>query len=228
MSGTLFIVATPIGNLSDLTFRAVETLKAVDIVASEDTRRTENLLRHLGIQKRPVRYDEHTHHRAATKLLDALKSGKSVALVSDAGTPGVSDPGARLVADARDAGVGVLPVPGPNAVAAAVSASGFSGDAYVFLGFLPKRPGRSRRILREAFGLGRTLVLFESPYRIRTTLAAVQEVAPAARVFLAREMTKVHEEYTRGSLSDAIAAVAGEPKGEFVVVVEGGDYDVND
>lgn len=219
MSGTLFVVATPIGNLKDITVRAVETLRTVDVVACEDTRRTEKLMRHLEIHRPLVRYDEHTHVKASRRLVDEMQSGKSVALVTDAGTPGVSDPGTRLVADVLAEGIKVEPIPGPSAVSAAISVSGFGKEGYVFLGFLPPRKGRAKRILQEAFGLGRKVAIFESPYRVEDTLSMVSEVAPEAHIVLAREMTKIHEEFIRGDIEKIRTYVQKAPlKGEVVMV----------
>jgi 16S rRNA (cytidine1402-2'-O)-methyltransferase len=220
MPAVLYIVATPIGNLSDITFRAVETLKTVDAVACEDTRRTEKLLSHLGVSRPMIRYDEHTHEFSSRKIIDQLRAGKTLALVSDAGTPAVSDPGARLVAEVTAAGIPVIPIPGPSAVATAMSASGFSGDGFVFLGFLPRRPGRARRLLQEALGLGKTVLFFESPFRARESLEMIASLAPASRVAAARELTKIHEEFLRGSPLEVLELLKTRPeKGEFVILI---------
>jgi 16S rRNA (cytidine1402-2'-O)-methyltransferase len=220
MSAVLYVVATPIGNLSDITYRAVETLKTVDIVACEDTRQSGKLLSHFGFSKPLVRYDEHTHEPASRKIIVHLQAGQSVALLTDAGTPAISDPGSRLVEAVVAAGYKVVPIPGPSAVAAALSASGFSGDGFVFLGFLPRRPGRARRELREALLLGKTTVLFESPFRVEDTLSMIAEIAPNARVIVARELTKIYEEFLRGDSSGVIEQLKKRPqKGEVVILI---------
>lgn len=220
MPPALYVVATPIGNLSDMTFRAVETLKNSDLIACEDTRRTEILLSHYGIHRPTMRYDEHTHPAASRRILDHLRAGKSVSVVTDAGTPAVSDPGARLVADAVAAGIRVVPIPGPSSVAAALSASGFSGDGYIFLGFLPRRPGRARRLLQQAVELDKTIVFFESPFRAQDSLEMVAAIAPNSRVVVGRELTKIHEEFLRGDPQGALEQLKARPaKGEVVVLV---------
>jgi 16S rRNA (cytidine1402-2'-O)-methyltransferase len=190
MPGELFVVATPIGNLDDITLRAVETLRNVDDIACEDTRRTEKLLRHLEIRKPLHRYDENIHERASREILRMLSSGRNVALVSDAGTPGLSDPGARLIRDALAAGFKAIPIPGASSITAALSVSGFPSDQFVFLGFLPRKEGKAKRVLREAFGLGRTTVILESPHRVLKTLNWISELANGAAVVVSREMTK--------------------------------------
>jgi 16S rRNA (cytidine1402-2'-O)-methyltransferase len=221
MSGVLYVVATPIGNLKDITIRAVDTLQAVDVVACEDTRRTEALMRHLHIRKRLLRYDEHTHAVSGREIEALLTAGKSVALVSDAGTPAIADPGSRLVADLVARGHRVVPIPGACAVAAALSGSGVSADQFVFLGFLPRRAGRARRVLQEALGLGRTVVLFESPFRVQDTLAAIDHVSPGVSVVVARELTKVHEEFLRGRIDTVTQELEKRPtKGEVVIIVD--------
>lgn len=220
MPALLYVVATPIGNLSDITLRAVDTLKTVDIVACEDTRRTGTLLSHLGVSKSMLRYDEHTHDAGSRRIIGHLQGGQSVALVTDAGTPAVSDPGARLVAAVVSAGFGVVPIPGASAVAAALSVSGFSGDGYAFLGFLPRRPGRARRVLQENLLLGKTIVLFESPFRASDTLEMIAALAPSANVMLAREITKIHEEFLRGAPRGVIEQLKSRPeKGEVVILI---------
>lgn len=216
----LFVVATPIGNLGDITLRAIETLKTVDIVACEDTRRTEKLLSHLGFHKPTLRYDEHTHEIASKRVIEQIKAGKVVALVTDAGTPAISDPGARLVQAALMANINVIPIPGVSSVVAAYSASGFTGDGFLFLGFLPRKTGKARRVLQETLGLGRNLVLFESPFRVQETLDLINEIDPNAQVVVARELTKLHEEFLRGNLVDVKQQLSERPeKGEVVVLI---------
>ncbi len=221
MPGQLFIVATPIGHLSDITLRAIETLKSVDLIACEDTRRTEKLTNHLGLKKPLIRYDEHTHGAASQRLLNAIvREGKSVALVTDAGTPCISDPGARLVAAAVDKGIAVVPIPGPSSVMAALSVSGFPARDFIFLGFLSRRAGPASRALREATGLGKTVVLFESPFRVVDTLKLISEIDPSAPVAIGREITKIHEEFIRGRADHVVTEFESRPqKGEVVIVI---------
>lgn len=220
MPGQLSVIATPIGNLGDLTTRALENLKSVDIIACEDTRRTETLLRHFGFHKDLWRYDEHSHEKSSRKIIEALRAGKNVALVTDAGTPGISDPGARLVKEVVKEGFSVLPLPGPSSVAAALSAAGLPGEGYVFLGFLPRKKGPAGRILQEALGLGRNLVFFESPFRVVETMEWLSDICPDHPAVVARELTKMHEEFIRGSVADVCREIKQNPrKGEFVVIV---------
>ncbi len=216
----LFVVATPIGHLKDLTERARETLASASAVLAEDTRRTGQLLRHAGIERPLVRYDEHVHERQAPRLLDRLAQGEDLALVTDAGTPGLSDPGGRLVALAVERGLTVVPIPGPSALLAALAASGLPWDRFTFLGFLPRRPGRFRRELESA-GKERTVVFYESPHRVLAGLEAAREVFGDVPAVVARELTKIHEEFIRGRLSEVHAALQARKEilGEITVVV---------
>ncbi|MET0553052.1 MAG: 16S rRNA (cytidine(1402)-2'-O)-methyltransferase [Vicinamibacteria bacterium] len=221
--GTLFVVATPLGNLKDVTLRAIDVLKRVALVACEDTRRTATLLRAYDIETPTTSYFEHNERWKGDQILGALRQGHDVALVSDAGTPGISDPGYRLVRDARAEGLPVVPVPGPSAVAAAVSVSGLPTDRYLFVGFLPAKTGARRRDL-EALARGReTLVFYESPQRVVASLGDMIEALGDREAFLFREATKVHEEYVRGTLGALRARLAGRDtvKGEIVLVVAG-------
>lgn len=223
VNGTLFVVGTPIGNLADLSDRARETLAAVDVVAAEDTRRTGRLLQAVGLPKRPMLSVFEANERARVdEVLEVLRGGKDVALVSDGGMPLVSDPGYRLVRAAADAGFDVRVVPGPSAVTAALAVSGLPTDRWVFEGFLPKKPTERRTRLTELLHDARTLVVFESPKRVRATLAQVADLDPGRRVALCRELTKLHEEALRGTAAE-VAAALGEhdPKGEVVLVVAG-------
>ena len=216
----LYIVATPIGNLADITFRAVDTLKSVDMIACEDTRRTEILLRHYGIHRPLLRYDEHTHGTASRQIQEHLRRGKSVALVTDAGTPAISDPGTRLVSDVLALGFRVVPIPGPSAPVAALSASGLPTDGFVFLGFLPRRKGRAQSVLRDSVVLGRTLIVFESPFRAVDTLGLIAETLPGSRVVAARELTKIHEEFVRGDAGQLRDELKLRPqKGEILLLI---------
>ena len=221
MGGRLFIVSTPIGNLKDITFRAVEVLESVDLVVAEDTRRTLKLLNHLGIKKEMLSYYKPVERKKVEAVIDALKSGKDVALVSDAGTPLVSDPGYELVRRCIDEGIEVIPVPGPSSVLAALVASGIEPLPFCFYGFLP-RGGERRRLLESLKGRTETLVFFESPNRLLDTLRDMLEVLGDRRCCVAREITKVHEEFVRGSISEVISCLKGrEVLGEVCLVVEG-------
>jgi 16S rRNA (cytidine1402-2'-O)-methyltransferase len=216
----LYVVATPIGNLDDLTPRAAKTLGAVGAVACEDTRRTGNLMRHLGLHKPLIRYDEHVHDREAPRLLERLKAGEEIALVSDAGTPLLSDPGNRLVSAAVAAGVKVVPIPGPSAILTALAAAGLPADAFTFLGFLSRRGARIRRELESA-GPERTIVLFESVFRVKDTLEEAKTVFGDIPCAVGRELTKMHEEFIRGKISEVQAALAAkkELRGEATVLL---------
>lgn len=219
----LYIVGTPIGNLEDMTFRAVRVLQTVDAIASEDTRRTGILLQHFQIATPQLSYHEHNRQQRLPQLLAQLQQGKKIALVTDAGMPGISDPGTELVAACRDAGVSVVPIPGPTAAITALCASGLPTDRFVFEGFLPvKGEGRQQRLdlLKSE---SRTAILYESPHRLRQTLADLAGVLGGDRqIVLARELTKLHEEFWRGSLGGAIALYASrQPQGEFTLAIAG-------
>ncbi|MBI2466716.1 MAG: 16S rRNA (cytidine(1402)-2'-O)-methyltransferase [Candidatus Rokubacteria bacterium] len=220
MPGTLYVVATPIGNLEDITLRALRVLREADLIAAEDTRRTRILLAHYGIATPVTSYFEHNKLRRGPELVERLTRGQRVALVTDAGTPGISDPGFHLVRLARAAGVPVVPVPGPAAVVAALSAAGVPGDRFVFEGFLPAKPGRRLARLRELQALGRPVVLYESPHRLAATLGAIDQVFGAVEVVLARELTKQFEELRRGTPAELRAAVvAAGVRGEVTLVI---------
>ena len=220
-SGTLHIVATPIGNLEDITYRAVRILGEVDIIACEDTRQTRKLLERYGISKPLVSYHEHNEAARSEELLGDLLAGKSIALVSDAGTPLIADPGYRLVERAREQGVAVSPIPGPSALLAALSASGLPTDSFHFSGFLPYKKGRRRRLLEQLKSLASTLVFYETPHRILETLEDVAEVLGPRQVVLAREITKLHEEFLRGTAAELRDALRTRPsiKGEFTLMI---------
>jgi 16S rRNA (cytidine1402-2'-O)-methyltransferase len=223
MAGVLYVVATPIGNLEDVTLRALRVLREADVIAAEDTRRTRVLLTAHGIATPLVSYYEANKHRRGPELVRALAAGRRVALVTDAGTPGVSDPGFHLVRLAREAGVPVVPVPGPSALTAALSAAGVPADRFVFEGFLPARPGRRLARLRAVRALGRPVVLYESPHRVAATLAAIEEVFGPVEVVLARELTKQFEEFRRGSPAALRAALPPEGlRGEVTLIVNPG------
>ena len=220
MLAGLYVVATPIGNLEDVTLRALRVLRDVDVVAAEDTRRTRVLLEAHGLGTPLVSYREHNRERQGPALLRRLQTGSRVALVTDAGTPGVSDPGFHLVRLCQDAGIAVVPVPGPSAVVAALSAAGVPADRFVFEGFLPLRPGRRRARLALLAGLDRPVVLYESPRRLLATLEAIEAVFGEAEVVLAREVTKQFEEFRRGPAGLLRAAIAADGvRGEVTVIV---------
>lgn len=218
--GTLYLVATPIGNLEDITLRALRTLKECDLVAAEDTRRTGLLLKHYGISKPMASYFQFNEARRGEQILQRLKQGEKVALVTDAGSPGISDPGQRVVESVLKAGLRVESVPGPAAVIAALTASGLPTDEFHFLGFLPHKSGQRRNELERLKGVPGTLVLYESPYRIEKLLGELQEVYPERTVVLARELTKRFEEYLRGTPAELLERTRQRPlKGEFVVLI---------
>ncbi|HSE91696.1 MAG TPA: 16S rRNA (cytidine(1402)-2'-O)-methyltransferase [Methylomirabilota bacterium] len=220
MSGTLFVVATPIGNLEDLTLRALRVLREVDLVACEDTRRTRALLSRYDVHTPTTSYFEHNKLTRGPQLLRALHEGRSVALVSDAGTPGISDPGFLLVRDARAAGIPVVPVPGPSAVIAALSAAGIPADRFVFDGFPPVKPGKRLNRLRALRALETTVVLYESPHRILATLEAIGEVFGEVEIVVARELTKQFEEVVAATPAAHLERLrAGTPRGEFTLVI---------
>jgi 16S rRNA (cytidine1402-2'-O)-methyltransferase len=224
VSGHLYVVGTPIGNLGDLSDRARETLAAVDLVAAEDTRRTGKLLAHAGIRARMLSLFEGNERQRIDELLERLSEGATVALVSDAGMPAVSDPGFRLLRAAVEAGIGISVVPGPSAVTAALVVSGLPTDRWVFEGFLPRRPGERRSRLRALAHDPRTVVLFESPLRVVTLLRDVLVELGDRRAAVARELTKIHEEVLRGRVSEVLAMLLdSEPRGEIVVVLEGAE-----
>ena len=222
--GKLFVVATPIGNLDDLTPRAREVLASADVIAAEDTRHTRGLLSRIGVEARLIAYHEHNERERVTELLERLESGATVALVSDAGTPLISDPGLRLVRAAREQGVDVVPVPGPSAAIAALCAAGLPTDRFVFEGFLPRTDGARAERLRDLRAERRTLIFYESVHRLPETLAALAEHFGADReAVLARELTKVHEQIRSGTLGALAGALGTEIPllGEFVIVVAG-------
>lgn len=222
--GILYVVATPIGNLEDMSVRCIDVLKTVDLVAAEDTRRTGNLLRGIGSSVRLESFHAHSSESKGRKILGVLTSGKSVALVTDAGTPGVSDPGADLVSLAREAGVSVVPIPGPSAVTAALSASGFSADRYLFLGFLPRKGKLRKELLKSLADSVWTTVLYESPNRLVQTLQVLSGLLEEGRrVMVAREISKLYEDHRVGIPKELEGYYRKEPvRGEVTLVVEGG------
>ena len=229
MSGNLYVVATPIGNLEDLTPRARQTLADVDLIAAEDTRHTGRLLSHLGLKKRLIALHDHNEEQVVTKVIAELEAGQSVALVSDAGTPLVSDPGYRLLRAAHRHGITVSPLPGASAVTAALSAAGLPTDRFCFEGFLPAKAVARRKRLQSLMSESRTLVFFESVHRIAAALADLGDVFGEERdAFIGRELSKLHEQCVQGSLGALRLKVdAGDivSKGEFVIVVAGADLE---
>jgi len=220
MPGTLYLVATPIGNLEDITLRALRVLRECDVVAAEDTRRTGQLLKHFQISKPMLSYFQFNEAKRSEEIVDRLQRGQKVALVSDAGSPGISDPGERVVRAAVAKGLRVESVPGPSAVVAAITASGLPADEFHFVGFLPHKSGQRRNRLESLKTTGGTLVLYESPYRIEKLLGELREVFPEREVVLARELTKKFEEYLRGRPAALLeVAVKRSLKGEFVVMI---------
>jgi 16S rRNA (cytidine1402-2'-O)-methyltransferase len=222
MAGTLYIVATPIGNLEDITHRAARVLSEVDIIACEDTRHTKKLLNHFGIQTKTISYHEHNEQRRATELRDFLDSGKNVALVSDAGTPLISDPGFRLVQTAIAEGIDVVAIPGPAAFVNALVVSGLPSDQFLFAGFLPARSSARRTKLETLREARATLIFYEAPHRISAALKDAAEVLGNREAVVARELTKLHEEVARGTLSDLAAAFEKRTaRGEMVLLIGG-------
>lgn len=224
---TLYMVATPIGNLGDITYRAVQTLKSVDVIACEDTRHTQQLLSHYEISKRLIATHAHNEEASANGIVALLSSGQSVAFVSDAGTPGVSDPGSRLVEVVRAAGFAVVPIPGASAFTALVSVAGLVGKSITFEGFLSPKSGRRRGRLELLLGRGEAFVIYESPFRVVKTLAEIAALAPTRAVVVGREMTKKFEEFIQGTASE-VASLLGERasiKGEFALLVGPADND---
>jgi len=218
--GTLYIVATPIGNLKDITYRAVEILKNVDIIACEDTRVTRKLLSHYGITgKKLVSYHEHIEEKASDKIISLLKEGMDIALVSDAGTPCISDPGYRVVKKAWENSINVVPIPGPFAGAAALSASGLPSDRFIFVGFLPQKEKKKKEEIERLKQIGYTFILYESPLRVLKTLKIIEEIIPDSEVVVGKEITKIHERFIRGNIKDVYRYLDQDIiKGEFVII----------
>jgi 16S rRNA (cytidine1402-2'-O)-methyltransferase len=220
--GTLYLVATPVGNLQDITLRAIEVLKEVDLIACEDTRHTQKLLTYFGITTATVSYHEHNERERAAEILAKLKSGGRVAVVSDAGMPGICDPGYRVVGLAVENGVPVVPVPGASAVVLALAASGLPTDAFGFGGFLPAKSGQRREVLEGIAGSTRTEIFYEAPHRVVEALEDLVEVLGGARrVVVARELTKLHEEFLRGTAAEVLAVLKqrGDVKGEITLLI---------
>ena len=219
--GTLYLVATPIGNLEDITLRALRTLRESNVVAAEDTRRTGLLLKHFDISKPLISYFQFNEAKRSQEIIERLRRGETVALVTDSGSPGISDPGGRVVKAALAAGFRVEPVPGACALVAALTAGGLPTEEFHFVGFLPHKSGQRRKKLEELRSFAGTLVLYESPYRIEKLLAELNEVFPGRSVVLARELTKKFEEFLRGTPAQLLEVAKKRPlKGEFVVLID--------
>ncbi|MBE9207012.1 16S rRNA (cytidine(1402)-2'-O)-methyltransferase [Nostoc sp. LEGE 06077] len=221
--GTLYVVGTPIGNLEDITFRAVRILQTVDLIAAEDTRHTGKLLQHFQVKTPQLSYHEHNRNSRIPEILEHLSQGKAIALVSDAGMPGISDPGYELIKACIDAGIKVVPIPGASAAITALSAAGLPTDKFVFEGFLPAKTQRRREHLETLQTEARSLIFYESPHRLPETLQDLAEVFGSDRhIVMARELTKLYEEFWRGTIADAIAHYQQrEPQGEYTLVVAG-------
>lgn len=222
--GTLYMVATPIGNLEDITVRALQTLRSVDVIACEDTRHTRRLLTRFDIHKRLIACHAHNESASADGIVQLLAEGRNVAFVSDAGTPGISDPGAKVVGAVRAAGHPVVPVPGVSAVATLVSVGGYIGKTFTFEGFLSPRPGRRRKRLEELLVRDEAFILYESPFRVVRLLEDIASLAPGRKVIVGREMTKAFEEYVDGTAAELASLFAGREsiKGEFALCVSPG------
>jgi 16S rRNA (cytidine1402-2'-O)-methyltransferase len=218
---TLYIVSTPIGNLEDITMRALRVLREADLIACEDTRQTRKLLDHYGIAKPAISYHDHNEAERTRELIERLERGESIALVSDAGTPLISDPGYRLVAAAIAAGVTVVPIPGPSAVTGALAAAGLGTDSFHFGGFLPPKSSQRRKTFEELKHESCTLVFYEAPHRILETLEDIAAVMPGRAVVIARELTKLHEEFLRGTAAELHATLSARPsvKGEITLLI---------
>lgn len=229
MSGTLYVVATPIGNLADITLRALSTLREVDLIAAEDTRVTHNLLAHYGINTPKTPYHQHSLKRKTDRLLEMLKDGKNIALVSDAGTPGISDPGQEIIALAIENGIPVTAIPGPSAIITALAISGLPTKHFAFDGFPPKRFGERLAFFTTLKDDSRTMVFYESPNRLVSTLKGMREAWGDRQIAVLREATKIFEEVQRGTIGEIIAHFTEvKPKGEFTIVVAGSNAAVEE
>lgn len=225
--GKLFVVATPIGNLQDISFRAVETLKKVNCIFAEDTRTSKKLINHYDIDTKLYSYHDHSSEKEIARLLDILKDQKDVALISDAGTPTISDPGYSLIRQCINEGIDIIPIPGASALTAAISVSGLPSDAFAFIGFLPTKKGRKKKI-SSLENLDMTIVLFESPHRLIKTLNQLKEALGERPIVVARELTKLYEEIIRGNFSSAIEFFeAKKIKGEIVIMIGKNDDRIN-
>jgi 16S rRNA (cytidine1402-2'-O)-methyltransferase len=225
-AGCLYLVATPIGNLEDITLRALRILREANKIACEDTRHTRKLLAHYEIHATLVSYHDHNEMELAPKLAAEIAAGATIALVTDAGSPSISDPGHRLVAACLEMGLAVVPVPGPSAVIAAVTGSGLAADAFTFVGFLPSRSGERRKAIRDLANEPRSVIFYEAPHRLIESLADAREILGNRRAAVARELTKIYEEFLRGTLDEVLAQLREKPvRGEITVVIAPADPD---
>ena len=225
--GKLFVVGTPIGNLADITYRAVDTLNSVDFIFAEDTRVSKKLLNHYKIDKKIYSYHDHSKDSEVEKLTNLLENGNDVALISDAGTPTVSDPGYRLIRECVKKGVDIVPIPGPSAVTTALSVAGLPSDSFTFVGFLPQKKGRIKKI-EQLSEINNTIILFESPHRLLKTLNQLFEILGNRQVAIGRELTKLYEEIIRGNLKDVIQEFSKKSvKGEIVIMIGKNDDRIN-
>jgi len=220
----LYIVSGPIGNLSDITYRALEVLKSADLIISEDTRETSKLLNKYNINTKQISYRDETHNKVAPKVIELINSGKSIAMTSDSGTPLISDPGFKLVRECIKNKISIIPIPGPSAVISAICASGLPTDKFSFLGFLPKKKNLRRKILLRYGSLDSSLVIFESPFRIKKLMREIYEILGNRYICICREMTKIHEEFVRGNVEDILEINCIKEKGEFVVIIAKKEY----
>ena len=227
MSGTLYLVATPIGNLEDITLRALRILKEVDIIAAEDTRNTLKLLNHYDIKKPLISYHRHNEEIKVDNLIEKLKEGKNIAVVSDAGTPGISDPGEVIVKEAINNNITIIPIPGACAAINGLIASGIDTKEFVFIGFLPINKKLRREKLQEIQNETKTLILYEAPHKLKNTLLDLKGILENRKVVLARELTKIHEEFIRGNIDDIIR-YSEALKGEMIIIIEGTEKRVNE
>ena len=220
MNGKLYLVATPIGNLEDITLRAIKVLKEVDLIAAEDTRHTLKLLNHLEISKPMISCHRHNENEKLNKIIEKLKEGKNIAIVSDAGTPGISDPGEEVVKEAIKENIQIIPVPGACAAINALIASGIDTKEFYFLGFLPLNKKLRKEKLDEIKNINKTIILYEAPHKILNTINDLENILENRQIVFAREITKIHEEFIRGTIKELKAKVEN-PKGEFVIIIEG-------
>lgn len=218
--GKLYIVSTPIGNMGDITIRALDVLKNVDLILSEDTRETTKLLQHYGIEKSQISYRDQNHIRVFNTILEDLKSGKNIALVSDSGTPLISDPGFKLVQELVENGIKIDSIPGPSAVIGALTVSGLPTDKFTFLGFLPKKTGQQEKLLKEYGTTESTLVIYESPFRVVKLLEQIQRVLGNRKICVVKDLTKMYESLIYGEINDILTNRTNiKPKGEYIVLV---------
>ena len=225
-SGTLYITATPIGNLEDITLRALRILKEVDLIAAENTEHTKRLCNHYGIRARLTSYNQHNNASKGPELIEQLKDGSDIALVTSAGTPAISDPGSLLINMAHDAGIKVSPIPGPSALITAVSVCGLKVDRFIFLGFLPNRQGKRRKYLKELINEHKTMILYEAPHRVVELLNDIKDIFGDRQIVVLRELTKVYEEIKRGSISNILENTDEDRiRGEFTIILTGNEGD---